>query len=135
MNKLFAQVTAPQSDATGRPLVRVFVRDLELDASIGVYQHEKERRQRIRVNIDLGVDLPVRGTDELSDVVSYETVVTSVRDIVAAGHVNLVETLADMIAERCLADRRVRTTRVRVEKLHVFPDAASAGVEIERTAG
>jgi dihydroneopterin aldolase len=114
--------------------VRVFVRDLVLDARIGVYAHEHGRTQRIRINIDLGVDLPVRGTDELADVVSYETVVTGTREIVASGHVRLVETLAERIADRCLADRRVRTVRVRVEKLEVFPDAAGAGVEIERTA-
>ena len=45
---------------------------------------------------------------------------------------NLVETLADRIAEMCLEDQRVRTARVRIEKLDVFADAESAGVEIER---
>jgi dihydroneopterin aldolase len=134
MNKLFAEVTAPRARRSDRSLVRVFVRDLVLDARIGVYAHEHGRTQRIRINIDLGVDLPVRGTDELADVVSYETVVTGTREIVASGHVRLVETLAERIADRCLADRRVRTVRVRVEKLEVFPDAAGAGVEIERTA-
>ncbi|HEV7372531.1 dihydroneopterin aldolase [Arenibaculum sp.] len=134
MNKLFAQVTAPRTRRSDRSLVRVFVRDLVLDARIGVYAHEHGRTQRIRINIDLGADLPVRGTDALADVVSYETVVTGVREIVASGHVNLVETLAEHIADRCLVDRRVRTVRVRVEKLDVFPDAASAGVEIERVA-
>ena len=57
---------------------------------------------------------------------------TAVRGIVAAGHVRLVETLAERIAEACLADRRVHLARVRVEKLDIFADATSAGVEIER---
>lgn len=134
MNKLFAEVTAPRTRRSDRSLVRVFVRDLVLDARIGVYAHEHGRTQRIRINIDLGVDLPVRGTDELADVVSYETVVAGAREIVGTGHVKLVETLAERIADRCLIDRRVRTVRVRVEKLEVFPDAAGAGVEIERMA-
>lgn len=134
MNKLFAEVTAPRTRRSDRSLVRVFVRDLVLDARIGVYAHEHGRTQRIRINIDLGVDLPVRGTDELADVVSYETVVAGTREIVGSGHVKLVETLAERIADRCLIDRRVRTVRVRVEKLEVFPDAAGAGVEIERMA-
>lgn len=134
MNKLFARVTATPSSAADRPLVRVFVRDLVMDAAIGVYEHEKGRTQRIRVNIDLGVDLPVRGTDNLADVVSYEDVVVAVRQIVGSGHVNLVETLAERIADRCLVDRRVRTARIRVEKLDAFADTGSVGVEIERTA-
>ena len=72
------------------------------------------------------------GGDELARVVDYEKVAERVRGIVAAGHVRLVETLAERIAEACLADRRVHLARVRVEKLDIFADAASAGVEIER---
>ncbi len=58
-----------------------------------------------------------------------------IRDIVAAGHINLAETLAERIAEACFVDARVKTARVRVEKLHALPGAESAGVEIERDAG
>ena len=57
---------------------------------------------------------------------------SGVRGIVAAGHVRLVETLAERIAEACLSDPRVHLARVRVEKLDIFADAASAGVVIER---
>jgi dihydroneopterin aldolase len=65
-------------------------------------------------------------------VVDYEQLADRVREIVAAGHVRLVETLAERIAEICLADRRVHLARIRVEKLDIFADATSAGVEIER---
>ncbi|MGD0107477.1 MAG: dihydroneopterin aldolase [Rhodopila sp.] len=107
---------------------------------IGVHPREHAKPQRIRVNIDLGVAdgptpglaRPAVGRDELSRVVSYEHVAQAVRDIVSAGHVMLVETLAEQIAEACLLDARVLLTRVRVEKLDVFTDVASAGVEIER---
>jgi len=66
-------------------------------------------------------------------VVCYAEIVAGVREIVAAGHINLVETLAERIAARCLSDGRVRSARVRIEKLDVFADAASVGVEIERS--
>jgi dihydroneopterin aldolase len=52
--------------------------------------------------------------------------------MVTAGHVQLVETLAERLAEACLADARIKVARVRVEKLDVFADAASVGVEVER---
>ena len=112
----------------------VFVRDMVLPASIGIYPHEHAARQRVRVNIDLAVDdegVPV-GADELGRVVDYEKMADRVRVIVSAGHTRLVETLAERIAVACLVDARVRTARVRVEKLDIFPDAVSAGVEIER---
>ena len=79
-----------------------------------------------------GLSRPVVGRDDLSRVVSYEVVARAVRDIVASGHVMLVETLAERIAEACLVDTRVLLAWVRVEKLDVFADVTSAGIEIER---
>ena len=124
----------------GRGLRHVFLRDIVLQASIGIYPHEHQQTQRVRINVDLGVEddgarplsrTPV-GRDELKRVVDYEQVANDVRRIAGAGHTRLVETLAERIAEACLSDPRVRVARIRVEKLDVFPDAASAGVEIER---
>jgi len=70
--------------------------------------------------------------DRLANVVCYEEVVSGIRALVEKGHLNLVETLAEQIAALCLRDSRVRIARVRVEKLDVFADATSVGVEIER---
>lgn len=127
-------MSAPRFAARG--LRHVFLRDMVVDASIGVYAHEQGAPQRIRVNVDLGVTetesgLAV-GRDELSRVLNYETVVETVRAVVAAGHVQLVETLAERVAVSCLQDHRVEIVRVRVEKLDVFADLAAVGVEIER---
>jgi 7,8-dihydroneopterin aldolase/epimerase/oxygenase len=114
-------------------LRHVFVRDLVLEATIGVHRHEKRQRQPIRINVDLTV-CEGKGAieDRLADVVDYERLVDGIRALVASGHVNLVETLAERIAAQCLEDTRVLAVRVRVEKLAAVPDAASVGVEIER---
>jgi dihydroneopterin aldolase len=125
---------------SGRGLRHVFLRDLLLTAAIGVYAQEQGRTQRIRVNVDLGVtddgarglSRPSVGRDDLSRVVDYAVVAETIRRIVGAGHVQLVETLAERLAEACLEDPRVQVARIRVEKLDVLPDGASAGVEIER---
>ncbi len=130
----------PRIASSARALRHVFLRDLVISASIGIYPHEHAARQRVRINIDLGVEddgaralSRVRvGRDELSRVVDYEKVAATVRGIVASGHVRLVETLAERIAEACLVDPRVHLARIRVEKLDIFADATSAGVEIER---
>lgn len=118
-----------------RGIRHVFVRDLELDAEIGVHKHEKGRRQPIRINVDLSVaDDGKPLSDRLANVVDYERVVDGIRKIIATGHVKLVESLADRIAALCLEDRRVDKVRVRIEKLKAFADARSVGVEIEREA-
>ena len=111
----------------------VFVRDLELEANIGVHRHEKGNLQPVRINVDLTVE-ETEGEvgDRLANVVDYEAVVDGIKSILAAGHLNLVETLAERVAEHCLADSRVKVARVRIEKLKVIAEAQSVGVEIER---
>jgi len=112
----------------------VFVRNLETLAHIGVHGHEQGKAQPIRINVDLAVaDTPVV-EDRLDMVVDYEAVTLKIRAIVAKGHFNLAETLAERIAAMCLEDGRVCRARVRVEKLHALPGAESGGVEIERLA-
>ena len=127
-------VIQPLRIADTRQGVRhMFVRDLALACSIGVHAHEHEARQRIRINLDLAVqEGDAALEDALNNVVCYEDIVTKVRSIAGDGHVKLVETLAERIAVICLQDSRVCSVRVRIEKLDVFPDAASVGVEIER---
>jgi len=66
-------------------------------------------------------------------VVDYQAVVHVARAAVAAGHVLLVETLAETIAATALQDFRVIKARITIEKPDAFPDVASVGVVIERT--
>jgi 7,8-dihydroneopterin aldolase/epimerase/oxygenase len=120
---------------------RVFIRDLVLAARIGVWKREKTIEQRVRINVELLATKPgpLLGPDGKSGrrerILRYDTVVAGIRRVVAEGHVDLCETLAERIAVLCLENRRVRSARVRVEKLDVYPDAASVGAEIERQRG
>lgn len=119
-----------------KSLRHVFVRDLVLDARIGIYEYEENAAQPIRVNIDLTVlEAQSDLLDDIENVVCYEQVVKNVKTILTTGHIKLVETLAETIAEKCLADERVKVARVRVEKLTPIPEATSVGVEIERIKG
>jgi dihydroneopterin aldolase len=116
-----------------RGIRHLFVRDLVLACRIGVHPHEHAQPQRVRVNLDLGViDQGAPEGDVLAAVVDYQLLVERVRATALAGHVNLVETLAERLAALCLEDPRVRSARVRVEKLDALADVAAVGVEIER---
>lgn len=120
--------------AMARPTRRVFINDLVLECLIGVYRHERDGAQRVRINLDLTVfETPAPIDDKLANVLSYEDIIIKVRKLATAGHLNLVETLAEKIAYLCLAEADVSVVKVRVEKLDVFADAASVGVEIERS--
>ena len=104
-----------------------------LPCSIGAYPQERLQRQRVRFNVDLQALWPAGALeDDLDKVVNYKDITIGIRRLVEQGHINLVETLAERIADMCLADPRVVEARVSVEKLDVEPAAAGIGVEIER---
>ena len=117
----------------GQPGYRMFLRDLEMIASVGVHPQEKIRPQRIRVSIELRVQPRLKDApDTLDSVLSYEDVANAIRAIVAEGHVHLIETLAERIAASCLSHTEVGWVQVRIEKPDIFPDIATVGIEIER---
>ena len=127
--------TMPASIANaGKALRHVFIRDFMVECLIGVYEHEKCSPQRVRINLDLAVDEgehPI--IDDIRNVVSYETMANGILAIADEGHVNLVESFAERIADMCFDDKRVDSVRVRIEKLDILKNAGSVGVEIERS--
>jgi len=125
-------MTVPYASAA-RGIRHVFIRNLELPAHIGVYRQEEGRTQRVRINVDLATDEIADAQDMLENVVDYHVIEKRIRAIIAEGHVRLAETLAERIAAGCFEDARVRTVRVKVEKLEALTAAESVGIEIERT--
>ncbi|WP_339860974.1 dihydroneopterin aldolase [Paremcibacter congregatus] len=124
----------PRYADAARATRHVFIRDLMLDSYIGIYDHEKQSPQKIRVNIDLSViEGPTGLQDNIDNVVCYEKIAKDIEAIVAAGHVHLVETLAENIASMSLQDDRISCVRVRVEKLEAIKNTTSVGIEIERS--
>jgi dihydroneopterin aldolase len=125
--------TADISAAGARAPRHVFITGLELIGSIGVYEHEKRYEQRIVVSLDLLVHDAYDGrSDSIADVYDYDIAIRAVKDTVGSGHFNLIETLAERIAERCLSDRSIRTVTVRIEKPDVLPACRAVGVAITR---
>ncbi len=124
--------TEPRIASAMRGIRHVFIRNLELAAHIGVYRNEEGRTQKVRINLDLATDETGDAQDMLENVVDYHQIEKRIRAIIAEGHVRLAETLAERIAAACFEDARVRTVRVRVEKLEALTAAESVGIEIER---
>jgi (5-formylfuran-3-yl)methyl phosphate synthase len=107
---------------------RIFVRDLVLPVRIGAYSHEKNAPQKVR--FDVTVELAPRqgGAKGMQEVVSYDLITDGIKTMVAEGHVDLVETLAERIAAHVLREPRATRVTVRVEKLELGP--GGVGVEI-----
>lgn len=131
--KAFSEVSPLPRNASA-PRRKVFVRDLELSAFIGVYDSEQGVLQPIRINLEIEVIEPSDPVgDRLEDVVCYNKLTQGIKAIIDSGHIKLVETLAERIAELALSHAMVDTVTVRVEKPNAILEAAAAGVEILRT--
>lgn len=110
---------------------RIFVRDLVLPVAIGVYDEEQGVTQKVSFTIEASVATHISAKgDDIVEVPSYDDLVGAVNAVIAEGHINLVETFAERIADHCLRDERIVEVLVRVEKLERGP--ASVGVEIVR---
>ena len=113
---------------------RILLSDCIVEARIGVFDEEKKRRQRVRINIfAIPKCWPAPGSDDLAETVSYDDFVKIIHEVTASDHIQLVETLAEKIAETCLARTALAQITVRVEKLDIYPFAIP-GVEIVRSA-
>ncbi len=109
----------------------IFLKDWVIDCNIGVYAEEKGVTQKVRLNVDAYLAPQVRAArDDMDTVPSYTDIIDAVNDITSAGHINLIETFAESIAERVLRDARIDAMRIRIEKLERGP---VRGVEIFRT--
>jgi dihydroneopterin aldolase len=118
----------PNPEAPRLEGLTVFVRGLKVEAGIGVYDHEHGRLQTLIIDVTL--DLGPQAVERLGDTVNYETIAAAARAIVAAGHVGLVESFAERLAQDCLQDGRIRRVVVRVEKPGALDGAEAAGCEV-----
>src|SRR5947209_2698959 len=109
---------------------RVFIRDFVAKANIGAYSHERGIEQRLRFNVDADVRRPDLKSGDMREVFSYDTIRDAITLMLARGHVELVEKLAEDIADQVLRDARVLGVTIRIEKLDIMPGAV--GVEIRR---
>jgi dihydroneopterin aldolase len=105
----------------------IFMRGLTVEAEIGVYAHEKGRRQPLRVEVEAVVEPRIVGG--ISDTLNYEHLASAARRLANEGHIDLVETYAERLAAVVLDHAQVRQVRVRVEKPEAL-QGAIAGIEV-----
>ena len=112
----------------------VKIRRLQVDMFIGVHQHERHSKQRVAIDVELELDYPAEGFSKAiyKNVGCYETLVDKIKTLSKEGHVVLVETFADKIADIALNDERVISAAIHVEKLDIFSDCEAVGATIKK---
>ncbi|TIP87778.1 MAG: hypothetical protein E5X63_08075, partial [Mesorhizobium sp.] len=109
---------------------KIFVRDFVLPVQIGAYSFEHGHTQKVRFDVTADVLQVTDHPEDMRHVFSYDIIMDGIRTIVARGHIQLSEALAEQVATYILENPRVVRVTVRVEKLELGP--GGVGVEIER---
>ena len=111
----------------------ILIRDLRVEALIGIHRRERHAKQTLSIDLDIGVPgTAVFASDKVADTIDYEQVALRIRDLAASGHFRLVETVADKIATLLMQDFGAPWAKVSVAKIGILPNAKFVGVTIER---
>lgn len=113
---------------------RLYVRDFVLPVSIGAYSHERGAPQKVRFDVTVEVHRGKSEPSGMGEVFSYDLITDAISANVAAGHVDLVETLAERISSDLLRHPRARRVTVRIEKLELGPGGVGVQIVRERPA-
>ena len=120
------------ASASADPRDRLMLRDHIVEADIGAFQKERGHKQRLRFNVVIEVRPPVQPlADDVDRILSYDRITEVIAAALAHERLNLLETLAENIAEHLLGEDQAMRVFVRIEKLDVGPYAL--GVEIVRS--
>ena len=113
---------------------KVIIKNLIIDASIGIHKHEKIKKQRVSISLSIEVVDNISLVDHnIENFLSYENVINNIKLIINKGHIDLVETLSYEILSNIFSDSRASKVWLKIEKLDVFEEAQSVGLEIVKT--
>ena len=124
---------APTSEHRLTMLDQIFIRDLSLRCIIGVFPEEREKKQDVLINVVMSVDLTRAGqTDDLHDTVDYKRVTKAIVTTIEPSRFLLIERMAQVVADICLADALVKHVAVTIDKPGALRFAKASAVTIFR---
>jgi dihydroneopterin aldolase len=113
----------------------IFLRDLRIETIIGIYDWERRIKQTVSLDLEMGADIrKAAASDQIDDTLNYKAVAKRLIEFVGASEYQLVETLAERIAELVLGEFNVPWLRLTVNKTGAVRGARDVGIVIERGA-
>ena len=111
----------------------IVIRDLRVEALIGIHRRERHVAQTVSIDLEIGVPgAAVFTSDQVADTIDYEQVALRIGSLAASGHFRLVETFADRIAGLLIDDFGAPWVKVTAAKVGILGNARFVGVTIER---
>lgn len=109
----------------------ISIRELVTLCSIGILEHEKKEKQPIRISVKCYATFLQSENDDFK-YICYDELIHKIEAFISQGHIDLIEFAAQGICQLCFTYENVHRVFVSVEKMMLYPNVASVGVEIER---
>ena len=112
----------------------VFIKDFIVEEIIGIHAHEKIKKQKIKFNIVLGIDLEsLPDENDIKSIVDYEKITNKLENLTKSKKYNFLESLVEDSFKELFEDKRINSVKIKIEKPDAIVNAKSVGVEVFKT--
>ena len=110
---------------------KVIVKDLILLISVGIHQFEKQKKQKVKFNIEITTDPNLKS--DIKSIVNYESVINDIKKITEKKHFELLESLSENIFDEIFKNKKIKKVKLKIEKLDIIKETKSVGIEFIKT--
>ena len=112
---------------------KILIKDLTLDLKLGYYDFEKEKKQKVKFNLEVDYeDKKPTNDKDLKSIVNYDKIVKLITKLVKNKHYNFLETLAEDVFDELFKDQRIDKIVLQIEKLEIMKQCTSVGIQISK---
>ena len=112
---------------------KILIKELTLDLKLGYYNFEKEKKQKVKFNLEIDYeDKKPTNDEDIKSIVNYDKIVKLISKLVKSKHYNFLETLAEDVFDELFKDRRIGKIMLQIEKLEILKHCSSVGIQISK---
>ena len=112
----------------------VFIKDFIIEEIIGIHEHEKIKKQKIKFNIFIDVEQnAIPNEKDIKSIIDYEKIINKLENLAKSKKYNFLESLAEDSFGEIFGDKRVNSVKIKIEKPDAIKNAESVGIEVFKT--
>ena len=112
---------------------KIIIKELTLDLKLGYYDFEKEKKQKVKFNLEVSYqDKNPTNDKDIKSIVNYSKIVKLIEKLVKNKHYNFLETLAEDVFDELFVDKRIDKIILQIEKLEILKQCTSVGIQISK---
>ena len=109
----------------------VFIKDFIVHEIIGIHEHEKIKKQKIKFNIVIDVNQnTIPDEKDVRSIIDYEKIITKIENLTKSKRYNFLESLAEDSFKEIFEDKRINSVKIKIEKPNAIKNSDSVGVEV-----